>query len=189
MYEILAYVTGAISIAVALLTFAFPQRKTQLIFKMSSDLIGISNLVFILLAKNNMVFLSGVISLAISFLRDIVYIFRNDVKCFNSIFWPIGFSIALVCMAFLSFKGLVSLLPIVGSVICTLTLYANDVRISKTGAIVGITLYIIYYAILIPTSDVLTVFSLCNSIAGVVGAMVGLFLFLKKRKEGEKKAS
>lgn len=182
MFEILAYVTGAISIVIALLTFIFPKRKIQLIFKMSSDLVGILNLVFILLAKNDLIFLSGIISLGISFIRDIVYIFRNDVKWFNSIFWPIGFCIVLVGMTFFSFKGWISLLPIIGSVICTLTLYANDVKISKIGAIIGVSLYIVYYAILIPKSDVLTVFSLCNSIAGVVGAFIGLMVYLKKSK-------
>ena len=46
-------------------------------------------------------------------------------------------------------------------------------------------LYVTYYLILIPSSDVLTIFSLLTSLMGLISSIVGLFVIFYKQRQAK----
>jgi len=182
MYYTLAYVTGSIIILLALVNFIFPSRKISLILKLSIDAMSVLNLVFVMLATNNQNVLVGIVTTSLGAVRDIIFIFRDKSKYLDHIAWPIGLSVIFACSLIFTYKSPISILPVVGSVASTMTLYARNQKILKFGALCCQALYIIYFGILIPTSDVLTVFSLVSSMTGFIGTVVGLIVLFHQDK-------
>lgn len=184
VYYILAYITGGIMIALALFCFIFPKRKTSLVIKASIDGTCVVNNLFVLLATNNMVVLAGIITNAICLGRDILYNFRNKSKVLNCYAWPIAFALINGLSLIFTYKSPISIIPVIGSIISSLTLFANDQRIIKFGALTSTIFYLVYYSILLPGSDVLTLFSLISSCFSITGTSIGIgILFYKLHKE------
>lgn len=181
-FLLLAYITGGISVAYSLMTYVIPNRKMNLWLKAGADVLSVINLVFIYLATNNSLIIAGMVTTAIGFFRECIFALRNKVKAFNNYAWPVGFSIIFLLSLIFTYKNGLSLLPAFGSVISSLTFYALDQRIFKGGALASSILYVTYYAILIPSSDVLTVFSLLSSLAGLISSAIGLSIVLFKLK-------
>jgi len=187
MFYIFAYITGGIIIALSLINFAFPSRKISLLIKMSLDFTTVLNLVFILLATKNNLVIAGLVTNVIGVIRDITFYNRNKCKVLNNIAWPIAFSTIFACSLIFTYKSPISVLPVIGSVFSTMTLFANNQKITKIGALIAQSLYLSYYAILIPSSDVLTVFSLVSAVTGLTGTIVGLVvIFVKERQVKQK---
>lgn len=179
---IFAYITGGIIIALSLLNFLFPKRKITLFIKTALDCATILMNVLILLATGNNLIIVSIVTNVISTIRDVIFFHRNKYKIFNNIAWPISFAILHAVSLIFTYKSPISIIPVVGSVISTLTLYANDQRITKIGAIVASSCYLTYYAILIPSSNVLTIFSLISAATSIVGTSIGLAILLKINK-------
>lgn len=186
MWYTLAYITGGIIIALALMNFIFPSRKISLFIKASLDGTTILNNLFIYFATNNPLIIAGIVTNAIATVRDIIYFNRNNSKVFNNIAWPIGFAIIMGCSLIFTYKSPISIIPVIGSVVSTLVLYANDQRITKCCSLFATACYITYYAILVPQSDVLTIFTLISASANFIGTTIGIIiLFRKIKKEKE----
>lgn len=186
IYYVLAYITGGLIILISLLTFIFPRRRLTLFIKTSGDFICFLNNLFIYFATNNPVVIAGVATNLIATARDIIYSFRNKNKVFNNISWPILFATINACSLIFTYRSPISILPVIGSIVSSLTLYNNDQRVIKFGALADTIIYSTYYAILLNGSDVLTIFSLLSNIAGVISSIVGLIiLFIKINKNKE----
>jgi len=182
MFFIFAYITGGIIIALSLINFIFPGRKVSLFIKAGLDFTTIINCLFIYLATGNSLIIVSVVTNIIATVRDILFNFRNKYKCLNNYAWPILFCVLNISSLIFTYKSLISLIPIIGSVISTSTLYANDQKITKIGAIFAQSCYLTYYSILLPSSSILTIFSLISTAAGIVGTVIGLVV-LKREKE------
>lgn len=186
IYYILAYITGGLIILIFLLTFVFPRRRLTLILKASGDFVCFLNNLFIYLATKNPAVIAGIATNLIATVRDILFSFRSKSKVLDNIAWPIAFAATNAASLIFTYRSPISILPVVGSVISTLTLFSIDQRILKTGALIDSIIYSVYYAILLKGSDILTIFSLVSTLAGVVSSIVGLiilFVKLKKQKD------
>ena len=184
VFLLLAYITGGILIAYTLMLYIFPSRKLNLLLKAGGNFLTVINLIFVYLAtRDNLVF-AGMATTAICIAREILFSFKEEKKALNHIAWPIGFSIILSLSLIFTYKSPLSLLPVVGSVISTMFFYISNRKLFKTGAIISSVLYVTYYAVLLPSSGVLTIFSLLCAIMGLVSAIVGLIiLFAHKEKK------
>lgn len=185
VFEILAYITGGLIVLLGLLIYVFPQRNKTLLFKMCTDIVTAINGLFIYFATGNLLIFASVATCTIGVIRDIIFSLRGKYKVFNYYFWAILFAIVNMCTLFFTYQSPISLLPVIGTVVSCLTLYLYNQKLTKSGAIFCQTLYVIYYAILIPSSNVLTIFSLLSAISTLTGSIVGLtfLLFYKKKKE------
>lgn len=184
IYYLFAYITGGLIILLSLLTFIFPKRKLTLVFKTSLDLMAFLNCLFIFFATKDPDFIAGIVTNVIATIRDMVFYFRNKAKALNHIAWPIGFAALNAGSLIFTYRSPISILPVVGSVISTLSLYNNDQRVIKIGGLIAASFYLTYYAIKLTDSDILTIFSLLDSAASIVSSFVGLIiLFVRKRNE------
>lgn len=181
-YLLLAYITGGLLVAYSLFLYIFPSRKVNLYLKAGSNLISCINLTFIYLYTDNPLVIVGIVTNAICIVREILFSFRDNCKILNHLAWPIGFSIILMLSLVFTYTSPLSLLPPIGSVVTTMCFYAKSPKILKTGAIVATAIYIVYYAILIPSSDTLTIFALLCTVAGFISSTVGLIVLLYKEK-------
>ena len=181
-YLLLAYITGGLLVAYSLFLYIFPSRKVNLYLKAGSNLISCINLTFIYLYTDNPLVIVGIVTNAICIVREILFSFRDNCKILNHLAWPIGFSIILVLSLVFTYTSPLSLLPPIGSVVTTMCFYAKSPKILKTGAIAATIIYIVYYAILIPSSDTLTIFALLCTVAGFISSTVGLIVLLYKEK-------
>jgi len=186
MYLILAYITGTIIVSVSLFNFAFKSRTVSLILKAVIDFVAIFNLLFSMLATENNAILASLVATGIGLCRDIVFLFRNKSKYMDHIAWPIGFCVIFACSLFFTYKTPISLLPAIGSLFSTMTLYSKKPIVTKTGAIICTSLYIIYFSILLPSSDSLTLFSLLSYCTSFLGATFGLIKILSHQKKESK---
>lgn len=185
VFEILAYITGALIVLLGIFIFLFPQRKRTLFIKMCTDIVTAINGVFIYYATGNLLIFASVATCTIGVFRDIIFGLRDKYKIFNYYFWPILFAILNLSTLFFTYQSPISLLPAIGTVVSCLTLYLFNQKLVKCGAIFCQTLYVIYYAILIPASNILTIFSLLSAITTLTGSIIGLtfLLFYKKKDE------
>ena len=88
---------------------------------------------------------------------------------------------------FFTYKGPLSLMPSIASVISTIFFYITNKKLFKIGAIIATSIYAIYYAILLSSSDILTIFSLLNTIMSLISSIIGLVvIFRHERKNKEK---
>ena len=185
-YYLLAYITGGIMVAYSVTLYIFPSRRLNLFLKAGVNALNVINLVFVYLATNDNLVIAGMVVTGICCAREILFSFRNDTKVLDNILWPIGISILLLSSLIFTYKSPLSLLPAIGSVVSTMGFYANNQKIFKFGALISCALFVTYYAILIPSSNVLTIFSLACAAAGLLSAIIGLIVLLireKKRKD------
>ena len=185
VFEILSYITGGMIVLLGLFIFIFPQRKRTLFIKMCTDVVTAINGVFIYFATGNLLIFATVATCTIGVFRDIIFGLRDKYKIFNYYFWPVLFACLNMCSLFFTYQSPISLLPPIGTVVSCLTLYLYNQKITKCGAIFCQTLYVIFYAILIPSSNILTVFSLVSAGTTLLGSIIGLIylLFFRKKEE------
>ena len=187
-YYLFAYITGGIMVAYSVMLYIFPSRRLNLLLKAGVNALNVINLVFVYLATNDNLVIAGMVVTGICCIREILFSFRNDAKVLDDILWPIGISILLVSSLIFTYKSPLSLLPTIGSVISTMGFYANDQKLFKFGALISCSLFVTYYAILIPSSNVLTIFSLACAAAGLLSAIIGIIILYSKEAKDKKEA-
>ena len=185
-YLLLAYITGGLLIGYSIFLYIFPSRRLNLLLKAGADLLSVINLLFVYLATNNALVIVGIVTNFIAMIREILFSFKNDCKVLNHLVWPIGFSIIFMLSLIFTYKTPLSLLPPIGSVISTMCFYATNKKVLKIGAISATALYIVYYSILLPSSDTLTIFALLCTIAGFVSSTIGLIVIIYKERKQTK---
>ncbi len=185
-YLLLAYITGGLLVLYSLFIYIFPSRRLNLLLKAGTNLLSAINLVFVYLYTENPLIFAGMATSMIGFIREILFSFRGKWKALDCIAWPIGFSILFLASLIFTYKGPLSLLPPIASVISTIFFFITNQKIFKTGALVANILYTTYYAILIPSSDVLTIFSLLTSAMGLISSIIGLCVILYKERKDKK---
>lgn len=177
-YLLLALITGGLLIAYSLFLYIFPSRRLNLLLKAGSDALNVLNLLFVYLYTNNALVVVGMAMNVICMIREILFSFRNNYKTLNNIGWPIGFSIVFALSLIFTYKTPLSLLPPIGSVISTMCFYAKNPKLIKIGGALSSVFYIVYYSILIPSTDVLTLSSLLCSAAGFISSIIGLIIIM-----------
>jgi len=186
IFEILSYVTGGLEVLIGLFIFLFPGRKATLFLKLAADVTTAINGVFIYFATGNLLIFSTVAACTIGAFRDIVFGLRDKYKVFNHYYWAIIFAAINLSFLFITYQSPLSLLPAIGAAISCLTLYMYDQRITKIGAILCFGEYVIFYAILLESSNVLTIFSLISASTTLLGSIIGLIYLVFFKKEDEK---
>ena len=185
-FLLLAYISGGLLVIYSLFTFIFPSRKLNLLLKAGADLLSAINLVFVYIYTRNPLIIAGMVTLMIGLVREILFSFKNSCKALNHIAWPIVFSSLFALSLIFTYRSPLSILPPVASVISTIFFFVTNQKIFKIGAIVVNSLYATYYLILIPSSDVLTIFSLLTSLMGLISSIVGLFVIFYKQRQAKR---
>ena len=184
IFEVLAYITGALIVINGLFIFIFPQRNKTMIFKLVNDVMTALNGVFIYYATANALILVSVGTCIVGVFRDIVFGLREKYKPLNHIAWPIAFAIINLCSLFLTYNGFMSVIPVVGTAVSCMTLYFYDQRVVKSGAIFCQTVYVIYFSVLISSTGALTIFSLIAAATTLLGSIIGLiYILIHKNKK------
>lgn len=188
IFEILAYITGALIVINGLFIFIFPQRNKTMIFKLTNDVMTALNGIFIYYISYSPLILVSVGTCTIGIFRDIVFGLREKYKTLNHIAWPIAFATINLCSLFLTYTGFMSVMPVVGTAVSCMTLYFYDQRIAKSGAIFCQTVYVIYFAVLISSTGALTIFSLIAASTTLLGSIIGLiYILVHKNKNSNEK--
>lgn len=175
-----------VSIVICISLFLVPKRKYALILRFAFDIVTIVNSVCLYMYMGDKVLLALVASAAVGSVRDVVFLFRDTYKWADSYWWLIGFSIALTIFAVLGWSSWLTLLPIIGTLINTYALYIKDYIKMKAITLVGQVCFIVYYALLIPESDVLMILNLVVSSAMFISAIVGLGIYFYRKRYSQK---
>jgi len=186
IFWILTYITGVIVVILSFFSFFFPTRKVQLIMKAVNDFAGSTNLLLAFFATNDNNLVVGIVISYLGVVRDVLYLFRGKWKILNNWALPICFCVLYITAGIFTYKSSISLLPIMGSFISSIGLYLKNVKHTKLLSLLNLAIYITYYAICIPTSSVLTIFSLVAASVSFVGCLIGLAILYKKEKQKDK---
>ena len=183
VFEVFAYITGVMLVIIGFFIFIFPQRSRTLIIKLTTDVINVSNSVFIFFATGNPLILAGAASTGIGIVRDATFIARDKNKFFDNYLWAILFAVLNLCTLFFTYKGPISLLPAIGTTVSCLTLFVYNQKVTKLGAGFCQICYITYFAILLPSSSILTIFTLINAVTTLIGSIIGFVYLIRKEKK------
>ena len=125
-YLLLAYITGGLLVLYSLFIYIFPSRRLNLLLKAGTNLLSAINLVFVYLYTENPLIFAGMATSMIGFIREILFSFRGKWKALDCIAWPIGFSILFLAPLIFTYKGPLSLLPPIASVISTIFFFITN---------------------------------------------------------------
>jgi len=188
-WYIASIVTGILFVIVSFLTFVIPHKKTTLIFRLSFDILLALNCICIYFATGVEAILVSLVCGSLSIIRDIVFYFKKKGNIIDKLYWPIGFNIIYALSLIWTWSGVVTLLPVLGNIINTTALYIHKKRVTRIVTLIGQLFFIVYSAILLPSSDLLSIFNLISGVGMFVSAFIGLVvLFIrdnKRKKESE----
>ncbi len=183
---IVAFIFGIFIILDSALVYLSKSRFLTLFLKLIFDLLSIAQLVVMYLGLGIEAVLPAIGINTIGATRDILFMFKEKYSK------TLGYSIlgVLLIITALSliwtYRSPVSILPCVGTIINTTALYLTEQKWCKSLTICGQILFITYYAILIPESDLLTILNMIASIMTFVSAVVGLInLYINNKKSLE----
>ena len=182
-FLLLAYITGGLLVAYSLFLYIFPSRRLNLLLKAGADVISCINLLFVYLATGNVLVIAGIATNMIACFREVLFSFRGDWKVLDCIAWPIGFSVIFALSLIFTYESPVSIFPVVGSIVSTISVYFINKKLLKSGMMIACALYVVYNLCLVSSSGVLIIFSLLCAIAGFISATIGLFIVLFKKPE------
>jgi len=181
IFELLAYISGGFLVLFTIFLYILPSRKSNIFLKAISEIIVIANGIFIYLYTENTLIFAGIATTSIALVREIVFYKKDDIKMLQHIAWPIAFSVLFCLSLIITYKSPISLLPVIGSVASSFALYASNKKLLNTGVIASSALYVVYYALLIPSNgNILTIFSLLSSSMGIISGIIGLIVLYKK---------
>lgn len=186
-WYIAAFATGIITIIVTIFSFLFPSRKITLLLRFTFDAVSIVNGICVYYATGVTAIWSVVAVDAVGIVRDVIYLFRVKYKWADKLFWLFLFEVIFAASLIITWDGPIALLPVIGSLICNVALYLKDVKMTKIVSIVGQIPFILYYALLINDSDLLTALSLVASTTFFISAVIGLSLIILRQNRVEMK--
>jgi len=186
-WYIASIIMGVIIIGVSFATFIVPHRRINLILRLSFDILNIINCIFIYFATGVQAILVSLACDAISVVRDIIFYNRKKGNAIDKIYWPIGFDIIFGLSLIWTWSGPITLLPVIGNIINTTALYIYRKKVTRIVTLVGEVLFIVYSALLIPSSSFLTIFNLISSSAMFISALAGLIVLSARDKKREEK--
>ncbi len=182
-WYIISIISGIIAILICSIAYVIPNRKVLIMFRLAFDLVSAFNCLSVYFATSNILIMASLANSGIGVFRDIIFYYRKDKKWANSYWWLVGFEICFFSTIFFTYRGPLSLLPIIGGMINTFALYLIDSRLIKSTTLVGQIFFIVYYSILISGTDFLTILNLIASSIFFVAALIGLlYLLIKKEK-------
>lgn len=182
---IAAFILGILVIVICSLSYVFNNRKVVLFFRLSFDIVSVIYGICVYYATGAGAIWAVVITDCVGIIRDIIYIFRDDHKWADNIFWLILFEALFIGSAFFNLKEMpVALLPVIGSLINNLALYLKNTKTTKILILFGQTFFIVYYILLLSASDMLTILALISSSMFFISALIGLIIiYLKDHKK------
>ncbi len=183
VYLLMCYITGSLCVLIYSFLYIIHSRKIVLYLKALSDIMTSINLLFIYFYTKDPIVFASVATNAIATVREILFSFRGKSKAIDNIAWPISFSALFLLSLIFTYKSPLSLLPALGSVISTFAVYMIDQRMLKAGMIINGAIYSTYYAITAFSEKGLTLFSLLCAFAGMVSAIIGFVISIKKHQK------
>lgn len=182
-YYITSLVFGILAVLVCLFIFSHRSRSLSLLLKFLFDLFSALNLTFAYLSTGEVILLAGLGTNIVGMARDILFFFRGRYKWANNILWLFLFLLLYGLSLIFTYRNPLSLLPVIGSLINTTALYLLNHKAMKWLTFIGQLFFITYYAILIRSSDMLTILNLLASSVMMASVIIGLFILYFVKKE------
>ncbi len=162
MLRIAAEVLGGLAILVSALAFGQKDRKKILGYKFVSDILWVANYGFLGA-------FSGMVMNAISALREVVF-YHRDKSWGQKPFWLPLFLVAGFVSAALSWQGLISILPALGTAILIFGFYNKNSTVVRLLSLPGNGCWLLYAC-------------LCGNVTAIIGnglaVAVGLWSILR----------
>lgn len=168
-------VLGYIAIGETLLIYISTKRNKILALKIISDILWMLNHFFCGA-------ITGGVLNGIGIIRGVIFTLKDKYKIFHHVLWPVAFVIISFISTFLSWEGMISLLPMIGSIIIIPALYTSNLLITKSGAVIGQSFWLIYDVLHLNTTAII-----CGIIA-IISGIIGLIIqIIQCRRLKEKK--
>lgn len=180
--HVTAFIFGILIIIDCFLTYLFKSKKITCVFKLIFDLLTIAEELCIYFATNTFAVIPGMVLNGVGAIRDVIFYFRGEKKWADSIFWLFGFLIIVGLSLLFTWAGPISLLPMFGTMIHTIALYQKENKRCKWITLVGESLYVVYYALLIGSSDFVMILNTINALAMLTGIVIGLVRIYKSER-------
>lgn len=132
-------IVGIVAMLFSFIVYQQNDRKKLLIYKGSVNALWVVH--FFMIGAP-----SGAVLNLIGIPREFVF-YHNDKKWGKSILWPIFFVLITVVSSLISWEGLVTLLPCIGSVLAVVAFAAKSVKLTRFLNIPANTLWLIYVLI------------------------------------------
>lgn len=180
--HVTAFIFGILIIIDCFLTYLFKSKKITCVFKLIFDLLTIAEELCIYFATNTFAVIPGMVLNGVGAIRDVIFYFRGEKKWADSIFWLFGFLIIVGLSLLFTWAGPISLLPMFGTMIHTIALYQKENKRCKWITLAGESLYVVYYALLIGSSDFVMILNTINALAMLTGIVIGLVRIYKSER-------
>lgn len=170
---ILYLITGIIGLIISFFIYISKRKDKIIITKLSCDLIWSLNFFF----KGALGY-AGAIQNFIGLIRECIFYGKSKkIKFLQSKIWLFIFCLAFCSIPLLTWKevGWYSLLPSIASVMLTISLFVDNVKLSKIVVIPACLLCILY------TVLIFNLFSLIANILILIGAIIGLIREYKSK--------
>ena len=170
--ELIGHIIGLFALLAATSVFLFKKRRGILAAKFSTD--GLYSLHFLLLGQQT----AALITL-INVVRGVVF-YNKGKKWASSNAWCAVFIFLSISSAFVNGFNAVNILPAIGSSIAVIGLWSTDTLTLRVFNLCGVSLWLIYTAIIFSPSAVI-----CNAIY-VVTISISLVREIKNRAKAAK---
>lgn len=179
---IAAFVLGILIVLISILSFLSTKRVIVLLFRLCFDVLSIIQLSLIYYDQGSDSVLIGIFITITELLREIIFIFKNKFKWTKSPIVPIFFVVISWLSLIWTYDTWISIIPVIGMSINTGALFMSNVKKTKITILFGQIFFISYYALLIASTNLLTMLNMLSSIAFFVSAFIGLMVMLNKEK-------
>ena len=182
VYFFFAIFFGVLLIIDSLLIFIFRSRITTLLLKSLFEILSFFTLLFAYFETNNEAVFVAMAGNCVGLVRDIIFLLQEKYKAFNSIIFLILIEIGFISIVPFSWRGIICLLPAIASLVSTYALYIKHYLTRTWLALISMATYVVYYGILLPGSNFLTILNFTSMFVVCVSCVIGLINYYIKRR-------
>ena len=183
-----AFVLGLLQIVICVFSYLFNSRKITILLKIAFEVLAIVGGICIFEYSQSNALIAVIVIDALQMIREIIFLFREKYKWADHIAWLYIFEAIFLLSLIFTWAGPISLLPTVGGAIAGVALYLKNQKTCKILILFAQFCFITYYALLINTTDLLTILQLISSCTFLVSDIVGLSSILIKERKAKKEA-
>lgn len=169
-YNILTQAIGVLAMCVAIVSFQAKKSFLIIIFQTVSSTLWMIH--FLMLSAYTGAILNGVIVI-----RNIVYAFHGKKKWASNIIWVFVFSAAIIAVSIFTWKGIISILPMLGSICTTISFYIINPQKLRIVSFVSSPLWLVYDALNRSYPGVIT------EVFVMISIIIALIRYSKKKED------
>ena len=162
--EIIANIIGFAAMAISILSFQQHTRSKILLFQIVSTLLFVIQ--FLMLGG-----ITGMALNAVACVRTVIYYFREEKTWAGKPFWPYLFMLISVGVTFLTWEGVMSLLPMIGLITTSVSTWIRKPLFIRLLNLPSSVSWIVYNALVNSYAGI------CTEIFAIISVAIGLLRF------------